>query len=439
MQVGADIEGQTAGELSGYSLSLSSSGDTVAIGVPLKKLAGLSAGEVRVFRLTEDVQWSQMGSSLSGAVVAGESGEQFGYDVSLSGDGLTLVAGAPGRDRARVYRWDNSAWVLSDEFIGDASSQVGIGLALSADAQTAAVGAPYLYDILNPGSVRVYRLGQPEQQDSDEDDVADVLDAFPLDPSETTDSDGDGVGDNADVFPDDPTEAFDTDGDGIGNNADLNDDGDAFLDVDDQCPLTPLALINAIDEFGCHESELDTDGDSITNDIDTDDDGDGVEDNLDAFPLDASETLDTDADGIGNNADTDDDGDGVPDVDDQCPLTSADRIDEIDETGCSPNERDTDRDTITDDIDTDDDGDGVEDEFDAFPLDPSETVDTDGDGVGDNSDVFPNDPNETVDTDGDGVGDNGDVFPLDVTEWLTVMAMVLVIMVMSFRSIRTRP
>ena len=42
-------------------------------------------------------------------------------------------------------------------------------------------------------------------------------------------------------------------------------------------------------------------------------DGDGVINSLDAFPLDAGETVDTDSDGIGNNADTDDDGDGFSD------------------------------------------------------------------------------------------------------------------------------
>ena len=45
--------------------------------------------------------------------------------------------------------------------------------------------------------------------------------------------------------------------------------------------------------------------------VDFDSDGDDVIDRLDAFPLDATETLDTDSDGTGNNADTDDDGDGV--------------------------------------------------------------------------------------------------------------------------------
>ena len=44
-----------------------------------------------------------------------------------------------------------------------------------------------------------------------------------------------------------------------------------------------------------------------------DSDNDGISDQLDAFPLDPTETTDTDSDGIGDNADTDDDGDGYSD------------------------------------------------------------------------------------------------------------------------------
>ena len=54
-----------------------------------------------------------------------------------------------------------------------------------------------------------------------------------------------------------------------------------------------------------------------------DTDGDAFLDNVDAFPLDPSESLDTDGDGIGNNADTDDDNDGVPDQQDDFPLDPA--------------------------------------------------------------------------------------------------------------------
>lgn len=99
---------------------------------------------------------------------------------------------------------------------------------------------PNTIDTDGDGTVDVldaFPLDPTEQFDSDGDGVGDNADAFPLDASETQDSDGDGVGDNADAFPLDPTETLDTDGDGIGNNADDDDDGDGVLDLDDNCPL----------------------------------------------------------------------------------------------------------------------------------------------------------------------------------------------------------
>ena len=91
--------------------------------------------------------------------------------------------------------------------------------------------------------------------------------------------------------------------------------------------ITPVSdcdkdgIEDSLDAFPLNASEsVDTDSDGIGNNADADDDGDGVEDSLDAFPLDPSETLDTDLDGIGNNSDTDDDNDGINDVDDLYPL-----------------------------------------------------------------------------------------------------------------------
>ena len=114
--------------------------------------------------------------------------------------------------------------------------------------------------------------GDRTDDDDDGDGVADAVDAFPLDRTETADGDGDGVGDNGDAFPGDPGEWADGDGDGVGDN------GDAF-------PEDP-------DEWA-------------------DGDGDGVGDNGDRFPEDPGEWADSDGDGIGDNADPDADGDGV--------------------------------------------------------------------------------------------------------------------------------
>ena len=121
----------------------------------------------------------------------------------------------------------------------------------------------------------------PATIDTDGDGVADVNDAFPMDPDETADSDEDGVGDNADAFPDDPDETADADGDGIGDNADphnvLNDrDNDGVADSGDDFPDDPKET--------------------------RDSDGDGVGDNADAFPNDPDETADSDGDGVGDNA-----------------------------------------------------------------------------------------------------------------------------------------
>ncbi|MBX2798570.1 MAG: MSCRAMM family adhesin SdrC [Myxococcales bacterium] len=268
--------------------------------------------------------------------------------------------------------------------------------------------------------------GDACDDDDDGDGVADVLDAFPLDPLEWLDTDGDGVGDNADACPlDDPNDGDgdgicasddgcpavfdpnqdDFDGDGAGDLCDPDWDGDGVddtvdlcvgfddrVDTDgdgipdgpdvagDACDICPLDPFNDGDldglcagEDNCpavaNGDQADLDGDGAGDACDGDDDGDGVADADDAFPRDPSEQRDRDADGVGDNADLCDGSDAAGDTD----------LDQV----C--------------------------DELDAFPLDSSEWSDTDGDGVGDNADAFPSDPTEDSDSDLDGVGDNSDV------------------------------
>ncbi len=179
--------------------------------------------------------------------------------------------------------------------------------------------------------------------DFDNDGLLDDLDS---------DDDNDNYADVIDAFPLDATESTDTDSDGTGNNTDTDDDGDTISDADEVTSGTDSLL--------------------------ADTDGDGVDDNLDAFALDAKETVDTDRDLTGNNADLDDDGDSISD------------IEEI-QNGTNP-------------LLADSDGDGVNDNLDEFPLEQSETVDTDGDLIGNNADA---------DDDNDGILDTEDDFPLD--------------------------
>ena len=64
--------------------------------------------------------------------------------------------------------------------------------------------------------------------DSDADLICDILDE---------DDDNDGISDLLDSFPLDPSESVDTDGDFIGDNSDTDDDNDGVLDANDAYPL----------------------------------------------------------------------------------------------------------------------------------------------------------------------------------------------------------
>ena len=193
--------------------------------------------------------------------------------------------------------------------------------------------------------------GIPNELDADidGDGVLNGEDAFPSDSSENADLDADGIGDNSDTdvdgdgvnntldaFPRDPNERADLDNDGIGDNTDSDLDGDG--------------ISNTLDIFPNDASEwFDLDGDGTGDNSDLDRDGDGINNSHDAFPNDATETADLDGDGIGDNSDTDVDGDGVANNIDTCESTGLGR--EVNESGCSSEQRDTDGDGITDDLD----------------------------------------------------------------------------------------
>ena len=54
VQIGADIDGEAADDESGYSVSLNSTGDVVAIGAMRNDDAGDNAGHVRVYGLIKN-------------------------------------------------------------------------------------------------------------------------------------------------------------------------------------------------------------------------------------------------------------------------------------------------------------------------------------------------------------------------------------------------
>ncbi len=234
-QLGADIDGEAAGDRSGGSVALASDGSTIAIGATGNDGNGTDAGHIRLYRWDGSI-WHQLGADIEGEAAYDYSG----IAVALSADGNTAARGAILNDgygndsgHVRLYHWDGSAWKqLGADINGEwAFDWSGASVAISSDSSSVAIGAIYNDgNGTDSGNVRIYKI---IQQDSDEDGVSDVFDAFPLDPYEILDADGDGTGDNTDVdddgdgvddlsdaFPFDATETSDGDSDGIGDNHD---------------------------------------------------------------------------------------------------------------------------------------------------------------------------------------------------------------------------
>ena len=160
-QIGQDIDGEAAASQCGWSVSLSSDGSTVAIGALRNDGNGYEAGHVRIY---ENIvgSWSQIGQDIDGET----AGDKSGYSVSLSSDGNTVAIGAPENDgngpgagHTRVYEYNGSTWVqLGQDIDGEsAGDQSGSSISLSSDGNTIAIGAyANSGNGLSSGHVRIF-------------------------------------------------------------------------------------------------------------------------------------------------------------------------------------------------------------------------------------------------------------------------------------------
>ena len=81
-QLGSDIDGEAAEDISGYSVSLDSDGDRVAIGAYKNDGNGSDAGHVRIYSW-DGSSWSQLGSDIDGEAAGDNSGVSVSLDLSL--------------------------------------------------------------------------------------------------------------------------------------------------------------------------------------------------------------------------------------------------------------------------------------------------------------------------------------------------------------------
>lgn len=88
--VGQNIHANATGPKSGYLVSLSDDGSIIAMGDPGTSTSGRSDGHAHLYKFDGEV-WQQFGPDMNGEA----AGDQFGFSVTISGDGTRFAAGAP--------------------------------------------------------------------------------------------------------------------------------------------------------------------------------------------------------------------------------------------------------------------------------------------------------------------------------------------------------
>ena len=150
---GSPLDGESIGDASGWSVSLSSDGAIVGSG---SHHSGANVGHVRVFRWTGTL-WSQLGTSITGQ---GQDG-WFGFSVSLSGDGTVVAIGAGMGNYCQVFEYNGTDWIQRGQTLfGEAPGDLlGESVAISSSGETLVVGGPWNADNgFASGHARVFRL-----------------------------------------------------------------------------------------------------------------------------------------------------------------------------------------------------------------------------------------------------------------------------------------
>jgi Flp pilus assembly pilin Flp len=144
-QVGSDINGEARNDQSGQSVSLSSDGTTLAIGAPFNDGNGNDAGHVRVYKNISGT-WTQLGSDIDGEA----AGDLFGFSVSLSSNGTVVAIGARDNDgngsfagHVRIYSYSGGSWTqVGSDIDGEgANNRSGYAVSLSSNGSIVAIGA----------------------------------------------------------------------------------------------------------------------------------------------------------------------------------------------------------------------------------------------------------------------------------------------------------
>jgi hypothetical protein len=161
VRLGNPIIGETAGDLSGWSISMNDGGSRVVIGAPG---SGTDHGHVRIYEYNSGTQtWVKLGQDIDGLAINDKSGSS----VSINSAGTRIAVGAPYFDNGsssnvgsvKVYDYNvsTSSWIqIGATLTGEAAEDnFGSSLSLNSTGNRLIIGAPK-NGALDAGHARVY-------------------------------------------------------------------------------------------------------------------------------------------------------------------------------------------------------------------------------------------------------------------------------------------
>ena len=162
-QLGDDIDGEAANDWSGFSVSMNATGDRVAIGARLNDGSDINSGHTRIYEYN-GANWTQLGQDIDGEA----ANDLSGYSVSMNDAGDRVAIGAINNDgngnssgHTRIYEYSNGAWTqLGDDIDGEAvDDQSGRSVSMNDAGDRVAIGAVNNNGNGNSsGHTRIYEL-----------------------------------------------------------------------------------------------------------------------------------------------------------------------------------------------------------------------------------------------------------------------------------------
>ena len=161
IQRGTDIDAEGGMDRSGTSVSMNAAGTRVAIGAINNDGSGASAGHVRIYEYSSN-SWTQLGADIDG-----ETAGDFSGTVSMNAAGDRVAIGAINNDgngaeagHVRIYEYSSNSWNLLHNDIDAESSgdKSGNSVSMNAAGDQVVIGDSYAGSGFMPGHARVFRL-----------------------------------------------------------------------------------------------------------------------------------------------------------------------------------------------------------------------------------------------------------------------------------------